>query len=144
MSPSGDGRPDDGEENRSREDTHEPPLTHDRWTRALRDGDLLGQRCRDCGHETAAPKAACARCGSRTLETVTLSTEGTVLTSTEIAVAPADFAGDAPYDVAVVDLGPARVLVRLEDAVEIGESVEFVGALEGEEPAPVFAEMDGE
>ncbi|WP_207590124.1 zinc ribbon domain-containing protein [Halomontanus rarus] len=113
-------------------------LTHAEWAAALADGELLGQRCSDCGHETAAPKAACARCGSRSLETVSLPTEGVVYSETTVAVAPAGFEGG--YRVAVIDLGEARVLARLEGDAGIGDSVEFVGPLEdGEEPAPLFA-----
>ncbi|MCU4741475.1 Zn-ribbon domain-containing OB-fold protein [Natronoglomus mannanivorans] len=115
------------------------PLSYDEWASALEDGELLGQRCADCGHETAAPKAACGRCGSRGLETVSLPTEGVVYSETTIAVAPAGFDGGS-YRVAVIDLGEARVLARLEGDAGIGDSVEFVGSLEGrEEPAPLFA-----
>lgn len=113
-------------------------LTHAEWAAALADGELLGQRCSNCNHETAAPKAACARCGSRTLETVSLPTEGVVYSETTVAVAPVGF--DGGYRVAVIDLGEARVLARLEGDAGIGDPVEFVGPLEdGEEPAPLFA-----
>ena len=128
---------DDGDAGNDRQDL----LTHAEWARALRDGDLRGQRCLECGHETAAPKAACVRCGERSLETITLPTEGTVVSTTTIAVAPTAF--ESPYQVAIVELGDARVLGRLEGDAEIGDRVTFVGALEtGEddgEPAPVFS-----
>lgn len=115
-------------------------LTHAEWAAALADGELLGQRCSDCGHGTAAPKAACARCGSRRLETVSLPTEGVVYSETTVAVAPAGFDGDGGYRVAVIDLGDARVLGRLEGKAGIGDQVEFVGPLEDcEEVAPLFA-----
>ncbi|WP_255168068.1 Zn-ribbon domain-containing OB-fold protein [Natrononativus amylolyticus] len=115
-------------------------LRYDEWAAALEDGDLRGQRCPDCGHETAAPKAACGRCGARDLETVSLPTEGTVYTETTVAVAPEGF--DGGYRVAVVDLGEARVLARLADDCEagIGDPVEFSGTVSGPngEPAPLF------
>ncbi|WP_254768844.1 Zn-ribbon domain-containing OB-fold protein [Salinilacihabitans rarus] len=113
-------------------------LTHAEWTAAIEDGDLLGQRCPDCGHETAAPKAACARCGSREVETVSLPTEGVVHTATTIAVAPEGFEG--PYRVAVIDLGEARVLARLDGDAGIGDAVELAGAVDDrDEPAPLFS-----
>lgn len=108
------------------------------WRQHLwEDGVLLGQRCRDCGHATAAPKTACARCGSRDVERVDLPTEGEVYARTRIEVAPADFEG--PYEVGLVDLGDARVLARLDGAYEIGDAVALVDVYEGDlGPAPVF------
>lgn len=112
--------------------------TYDEWRRHLwEDRVLLGQRCHDCGHATAAPKAACAHCGARDLERIALPTEGEVYARTRIEVAPADFEG--PYTVALIDLGEARVLARLESEPEIGDPVELVDVYESDlGPAPVF------
>ncbi|WP_233752206.1 MULTISPECIES: Zn-ribbon domain-containing OB-fold protein [Halostella] len=112
-------------------------LTTAGWQDALGDGRLLGQECADCGHVTAAPKAACARCGSRALETVELPEEGTVYSATRIEVAPEGF--DAPYRVGIVTLGDGRVMARLEGDADIGEAVSFRGASSTPEgPAPLF------
>ncbi len=112
-------------------------LTATGWGRALRDGILLGQSCEECGHVTAAPKAACASCGSRDIEIRRLATNGEVYSETRIGVAPEGF--EAPYTVGLVSLGEARVLARLPDSVGIGDSVELVGVVEvGETPAPLF------
>jgi len=117
--------------------TDDGRLTTSGWRDALADGHLLGQECRDCGHVTGAPKAACARCGSRALDTVRLPEEGTVYTVTRIEVAPEGF--DAPYHVAMVTLGDARVTVRLDREAGIGETVSFAGAASTPEgPAPRF------
>lgn len=114
-------------------------LTYDSWTQALRDDILLGQRCGDCGHETGAPKAACARCGSRDPETVELPSTGTVYTETQLSVVPEPFAGKGGYQVAVVELGNARVMARIDGAVEIGTEVTFQGTIEANgNLAPVF------
>lgn len=121
-------------------ETEELPedLGYDEWADALREGDLLGQECPGCGHVTGAPKAACARCGERDLSTVRLPTEGEVYTETSIYVPPAGFDGD--YQVALVQLGEARVLARIDGHAEIGEAVSMtdVDEVEGH-PAPVFA-----
>lgn len=112
-------------------------LTNDGWTRALREGTLLGQRCAACGAATAAPKAACARCGSRDLEPVELPTEGEVYSETTIAVPPAGFSGR--YQVAIVSLGDAQVMAQIDGSVEIGDDVELQGIVESDErPAPLF------
>ncbi|WP_135821093.1 Zn-ribbon domain-containing OB-fold protein [Halostella litorea] len=112
-------------------------LTTGGWRDALDDGLLLGQECRDCGHVTGAPKAACARCGSRALDTVRLPEEGTVYSVTRIEVAPEGF--DAPYHVAMVALDDGRVTARLDGEADIGETVTFTGAASTPEgPAPRF------
>ncbi len=114
-------------------------LTHAEWAAALREGRLLGQACPDCDRVAGAPKAACAHCGSRDVETVELPTSGTVYAETTIAVSP-DWFDEAGYQVALVDVGEARVMARVEGDVEIGAAVELSGAIETlEEPAPVFA-----
>lgn len=113
-------------------------LTHAEWVEALRDGRLLGQACPDCGHVAGAPTAACAHCGSRAIQTVELPTSGTVYAETTIAVSP-DWFDESAYQVAMVDLGEARVTARIDGDVDIGDPVAFAGALEAlEEPAPVF------
>lgn len=114
-------------------------LTHKEWKQALEDDVLLGQACADCGHETAAPKAACARCGSRDVDAVELPTAGTVYTETTVSVAPQQFGDDAPYTVAIVTLGDARVMARVEGTVDIGDDVRLQGHVEADgEVAPLF------
>ncbi|GAA0671540.1 Zn-ribbon domain-containing OB-fold protein [Natronoarchaeum mannanilyticum] len=109
----------------------------DGWTAALEDDRLLGQACPDCEHVTAAPKAACARCGSRDLDPVELPEEGTVYSATRVEVAPEGFA--APYTVALVTVGDARVTARIDADVEIGDDVRFQGATESPEGlTPLF------
>lgn len=108
-------------------------LTARAWARALRAGVLLGQRCPACEHVTAAPKAACARCGERDLAVESLPTAGEVYSQTTIAVAPEGFEG--PYRVGLVDLGEARVLGRLPADADIGEEVSLAGVVAAGEPS---------
>ncbi|MFB6354686.1 MAG: Zn-ribbon domain-containing OB-fold protein [Halobacteriales archaeon] len=115
----------------------EGELTATAWVEALRAGVLLGQRCPACGHATAAPKAACVRCGERDLAAEVLPTDGEVYTHTTIEVPPERFS--APYRVAVVDLGEARVLGRVPTEADIGASVELAGVHEADDRvAPRF------
>jgi uncharacterized OB-fold protein len=119
-------------------------LTYNDWSEAVRDGELIGLECEDCGNVTGAPKAACTDCGSRSLSRVTLPDEGTVYTETTVAVAPEGFEGG--YKVGLVELGEsgARVLGRLEEDAEIGDEVELGDAFEKDgEPAPVFELKQG-
>ncbi|PSQ34783.1 hypothetical protein BRD11_03405 [Halobacteriales archaeon SW_12_69_24] len=115
-------------------------LTHEAWTAAVRDGRLLGATCGDCGATVGTPTAACPHCGARSMESVELSTRGTVYTETTIEVPPAGISAGG-YQVAVVDFGDARVLGRLDDQdVAIGDDVVLAGYVEDEQgyPAPRF------
>lgn len=111
-------------------------LNHETWVAALKDGTLLGQRCEECNRVTAAPKAACTRCGTRHLETVVLPTEGKVYSKTRIEVAPEGF--DAPYQIGLIHLGETSVMARVMGSVSIGDGVEFTGVIETDPPAPEF------
>ena len=112
-------------------------LTYNDWAEAVRDGELVGLECDDCGNITGAPKAACTDCGSRSLSRVSLPVEGTVYSETTVAVAPEGLEGG--YKVGVVEVGETRVLGRLDDEAEIGDEVEFLDVFEKDgEPAPVF------
>jgi uncharacterized OB-fold protein len=100
-------------------------LNHERWEEALTEGVVLGLRCKDCEYVTATPKAACVRCGSHDLAVVALPETGTVYSKTTIEVAP-DEQGSG-YQIALVDLGDARLLGRIADdeRVEIGDQIEL-------------------
>ena len=112
-------------------------LTYADWAEGLREGEVLGQECVECGNVTGTPKAACPECGSRELSTTRLPEEGTVYTETTVAVAPEGFEGG--YKVGIVQLGEARVLGRLDEEAEIGDAVVFADVFEQDgEPAPVF------
>jgi len=113
-------------------------MTHSDWANSLRNGELLGQECSDCGNVTGTPKSACPECGSREVSSVILPEEGTVYTETTVAVPPEGF-DDGRYKVGIVQVGEARVLGRLGKGAEIGDEVEFVGVFEAkEDPSPVF------
>lgn len=117
-------------------------LTHDEWSDAIENGELLGQSCPDCGATQGTPKAACPHCGSRDLETVELPTEGEVYTETTINVPPVGV-DERGYQVVVVQLGEARVMGRLTDGeVEIGDTVTLSGFVADDDGyvVPMFAE----
>jgi uncharacterized OB-fold protein len=117
----------------------EDVLSHEEWASELHKGHLLGQKCASCEFTTTTPKAACVRCGALELEKVKLPTEGTVYSESGVSVTPKGF--NETYHVALVELGDtkARLLARVNTAVEIGDAVEFVDTFEYEGmPAPVF------
>lgn len=56
-----------------------------------------------------------------------ISGEGTVYSVTTIYVPPVEFAQESPYNVAIIQLKDAalKVTARMEEPVQIGESVHF-------------------
>lgn len=116
-------------------------LTFQAWQDHLREGRFLGHECADCGWVTGVPHAACDDCGGRDLTVTELPTTGEVYSVTRVNVAPEGFEGG--YRLALVDLGPTRVLGRVEGEPEIGDTVSFTAVFEGtDDPAPVFEPAD--
>ena len=113
-------------------------LTYETWREALEEGDLLGQKCVDCGRVTATPTAVCGQCGEMSLRVVSLPTEGTIYSETTIAVAPRQFEGQ--YQVVIVDIGETRIMAHTEaETIEIGDEVQLLGVLKADDkPAPIF------
>lgn len=121
----------------------EDSLDHESWENALTEGTLLGLRCGECGYVTTTPKAACTRCSSRSVSVVELPDTGTVYTKTTIEVAPEEHGSG--YQIALVDLGEARLLGRIADGdhVEIDDEVELAGTYEhAGDTAAVFASVE--
>ncbi|WP_049971418.1 Zn-ribbon domain-containing OB-fold protein [Haladaptatus cibarius] len=116
-------------------------LTYAEWREQLESGNLVGLECSSCGHVTATPKRACGECGGRNLELHDLPETGAVHSETTITVPPVGVEG--PYQVAIVDLGDAHLLGRIEGSVEIEDEVAFTTTIEIEGmPAPVFSPLD--
>ena len=115
-------------------------LTHDEWTDALHDGDLLGQTCTDCETTYGTPVSVCHECGGRDLETTHLPRDGEIYSVTTIEVSPTGF--DSPYHVGLVQLGDARITARIagDEQPDIGTSVVFTDLLEDDGySVPVFS-----
>ncbi|MFC6835247.1 Zn-ribbon domain-containing OB-fold protein [Halomarina ordinaria] len=115
-------------------------LSYDEWAASLREGTLLGVTCADCGTTYGTPFSVCNECGGRDLDATDLPEDGEVYSVTTVNVPPVGFEG--PYQVALVQVGPARVTARIadDDEVDIGDGVVLDGAMEADDghPAPVF------
>ena len=74
------------------------------FARHLKDGRLMGSRCRTCGAVAFPPRADCAACMSGDFEFAEGSGRGTLLTWTRIVAAPSGFDDLAPYVFGLVDL----------------------------------------
>lgn len=78
------------------------PLTHRQYYEGLKDGKLLGLKCKACGALTVPPKINCLQCCSTDLEVTELSGQGEIKTFTVIRVPPQGL--EAPYVVALAEL----------------------------------------
>jgi uncharacterized OB-fold protein len=98
----------------------------------LRDGHIMGSRCKDCGLRSFPPRADCPKCYAGEFEYFEMSGAGKVLTFTRIDAAPAGFEDIAPFVIGVVDLEETGRLLAWfgetipEDKIEIGMPVQVV------------------
>lgn len=98
----------------------------------LREGRLMGSRCRACGARTFPPRADCDRCLSGDFELVAIAGRGRLYTWTRIDAAPSGFEAWAPYTLGVVDLDEGgRALAWIgasvpEQALRVGMELRLV------------------
>lgn len=83
--------------------------------------------CNACDYQSMTAKYVCPKCRQGKFEAREVSSKGTVYSFTDIHIAPAEFAGIAPYTVALVQLDEANVKVttRMALGVQIGDQVEL-------------------
>jgi uncharacterized OB-fold protein len=102
------------------------------FARHLKDGHLMGSRCKDCGTMSFPPRADCESCMSGNFEFLEVSGKGKLHTFTKIVAAPTGFEDVAPYIVGVVDLEEGGKALAwfgdtIEEAeIEIGMAVQIV------------------
>jgi uncharacterized OB-fold protein len=98
----------------------------------LKDGRLMGSRCKKCGATSFPPRADCGVCMSGDFEFFEMSGKATLNTYTKIVAAPTGFEDESPYIVGVVDLEEGgRALAWFgntikEEDIEIGMAVQVV------------------
>ncbi|MCS7143795.1 MAG: Zn-ribbon domain-containing OB-fold protein [Archaeoglobaceae archaeon] len=94
----------------------------------LKEGKLLGLKCRDCGTITCPPKNTCNKCSSRNLEKIVLSGKGAIRSYTVTYIAPMGYEKEAPYTVALVELEEGPWIVgRLDVEDKLVEKEDFIG-----------------
>ncbi len=98
----------------------------------LKDGHLMGSRCKKCGATSFPPRADCVECMSGDFEFFEISGKATLHTFTKIVSAPTGFEDLAPYIVGVADLEETgRILAWIgetikEDEIKIGMDMQVV------------------
>ena len=89
---------------------------------------LEATRCSDCGRVSYPPRSVCPACRSVEAETIELSHEGRVITSTVVHVPPGDFLMEAPYALAIIETPEGgKMMMQVVDcdpaSVEAGMAV---------------------
>jgi uncharacterized OB-fold protein len=98
----------------------------------LKDGHLMGARCKQCGAWSFPPRADCEKCMSGEFEFIEMSGKCTLHTFTKIVAAPTGFEDQTPYTVGVVDLAEGgRALAWIgetipEEEIKIGMELQLV------------------
>ncbi len=73
-------------------------------------------KCKKCGKVLFPPRLVCPSCRAREFDKININNSGRVETFTVIRVAPAPFVDQAPYPVAVVNLGDGvKILCQVAD-----------------------------
>lgn len=98
----------------------------------LKDGRLMGSKCKTCGSTSFPPRADCDKCMSGEFEFFEMSGKASLHTYTKIVAAPTGFEDVAPYIVGVVDLEEGgRALAWIgetikEEEIKIGMKLQVV------------------
>ena len=82
----------------------EYPLTFERYNKALKENNLLGLKCNQCGMITCPPQMRCQECASPALEIIELKGTGIIQTYTTIYVATENRENEVPYIIVLVKL----------------------------------------
>lgn len=115
----------------------------------ISDDGLVGGQCRSCHRRHFSPASWCPWCGADEVDTVALSTTGTLWAWTAVVAPPPGYDGEVPYGFGVVEL-PAdglRIVTRLTEPdpsrLTLGQPVELRTVTLGDGTTTwAFAPMD--
>ncbi len=95
----------------------------------LKDNEIRGTECKDCGAKFFPPRADCDKCLSDRMDWFPITGEGSLLSFTKATFAPAGFEKDVPYILAVAEFDDSmKVFGRIDkslgdDDVKVGMKV---------------------
>ncbi len=127
---------------------HDRPFNDNSYEQFLKEGKLMGARCKKCGALALPPRPICVSCFSIEMEWVQFKGSGKLAAFTSIVVAPPFMAKEGfnksnPYVVGVVELEEgARIVGRITgveaknpDAIQVGAPLkaEFIRSGQGPE-----------
>lgn len=80
------------------------PFTIESFYKFVKEGKIMGAKCKKCGTLLVPPKPMCTKCFSKKLMWTELPKQGKLLTYTVIHVSPKQFKSLTPYAVGIVKL----------------------------------------
>jgi uncharacterized OB-fold protein len=98
------------------------------YNEALKQGKLLGLKCKACGAITVPPKIVCRQCAGSDMTVIELKPAGKILTFTTVYVPAEGREAEAPYII---------VMVQMDDGPWI------MGNLDGTNPKTASMELIG-
>ena len=108
-------------------------LTIQNYINGLKEGKILGSKCKNCGHLMIPLKPVCSNCGSFDTEELETKGEGIIKSFTIIHLAPEKYKDKAPYIIALIQLDEGKTIMgrlikfdpnKPEDIV-VGTKVKF-------------------
>ena len=88
--------------------------TVEEYLKNIEEGKFRAYSCVDCGKVIAPPSGACYGCGGNNMKWTDVSGKGKLVSFTVIHIAPDEFADEAPYFIAIVELAEGtRISSRL-------------------------------
>ncbi len=105
----------------------------------LRNNELRGTVCKECGAKYFPPRSDCSACLSDQMDWFPISGEGVLISFTEAKFAPAGFEGDVPYKLGIAEFADGiKVFGRIDksladDTVSVGMKVKVKAVDLGEE-----------
>jgi hypothetical protein len=83
----------------------------------LESGLIMGTRCKKCSKDFFPPRADCCQCMSSVMEWFRVKGSGRLQSFSTLYFAPAGFAQDIPYTVAVLDYGEYKIFGRIDPSI---------------------------
>ncbi|RLI04737.1 nucleic acid-binding protein [Candidatus Bathyarchaeota archaeon] len=102
-------------------------LTFKEFFENLKNGRLLGLKCKSCGKITCPPQTTCQECGGEELEIVEMKKSGTIKTFTVIHVPPTGLEDEAPYVVCDIETDDGSWLIGRLDVPPEKATIDLVG-----------------
>jgi len=91
----------------------------DKFSDYLKEGKLMGSKCKKCDETYFPPRADCLKCLNDTFEWIEFSGRGKLHSFTKIYAAPKGFEDIAPYILGIVDLEEGgRLIAWVNDIPE--------------------------
>lgn len=84
-------------------------------------GKVMGTRCKDCGQYFFPPRADCYACLASNMEWFEVTGAGELISYSTLRYAPAGFAEDLPYTIALLDYNDYKVFGRIDSSIPVEE-----------------------